>query len=111
VDQQYRLFVGIDWAKDEHTNCVLDSEQKVIERRTIEHSGTGLGQLVDLLTRLSASDPASVAVAIATPRGALVECLVERGFAVHSLDPKQMDRFRDRHSVYPSGETIWRMER
>ena len=26
---------------------------------------------------------------------------MERGFAVHSLNPKQLDRFRDRHS--PAG--------
>ena len=28
-----------------------------------------------------------------------METLVERGFAVYSLNPKQMDRFRDRHTV------------
>ena len=99
MNQQYRLFVGIDWAKDEHTICVLDAEQKVIERRTIEHSGTGLGQLADVLTKLSEGEPSCVAVAIETPRGAVVEYLVERGFAVYSLNPKQMDRFRDRHTV------------
>lgn len=99
MNQQYRLFVGIDWAKDEHTICVLDAERKVVERRTIEHSGAGLGQLGDLLTKLSGDDPACVAAAIETPRGAVVEYLVERGFAVYSLNPKQMDRFRDRHSV------------
>lgn len=99
MDQQYRLFVGIDWAKEEHTICVLDVDQKVVERRTIEHSGTGLGQLAELLTKLCAEDPTCVAVAIETPRGAVVESLVERGFAVYSLNPKQMDRFRDRHTV------------
>jgi transposase len=99
LNQQYRLFVGIDWAKEEHTICVLDAEQKVVERRTIEHSGAGLGQLADLLTKLSAGDPTCVAVAIETPRGAVVEYLVERGFGVYSLNPKQMDRFRDRHTV------------
>jgi transposase len=99
LNQQCRLFVGIDWAKDEHTICVLDAEQKVVERRTIEHSGTGLGQLGDLLTKLSEGDPTCVLVAIETPRGAVVESLVERGFAVYSLNPKQMDRFRDRHTV------------
>jgi transposase len=99
LNQPYRLFVGIDWAKDEHTICVLDAEQKVIERRTIEHSGTGLGQLADVLTKLSEGEPSCVAVAIETPRGAVVEYLVERGFAVYSLNPKQMDRFRDRHTV------------
>jgi transposase len=99
LNQQHRLFVGIDWAKDEHTICVLDAEPKVIERRTIEHSGTGLGQLGDLLSKLCEGDPGCVAVAIETPRGAVVEYLVERGFGVYSLNPKQMDRFRDRHTV------------
>jgi len=32
--------------------------------------------------QLSGDDPGSVAVAIETPRGAIVETLVERGFAV-----------------------------
>jgi transposase len=91
--------VGIDWAKEEHTICVLNAEQKVVERRTVKHSGTGLTELGDLLAKLSQDDAASVAVAIETPRGAVVEYLVERGFSVYSLNPKQMDRFRDRHTV------------
>ena len=99
MDQQYRLFVGIDWAKAEHTICILSKEQKVIDRRAIEHSGDGLNRLGDLLTALSEGLPGNVAVAIETPRGAVVEYLVERGFAVYSLNPKQMDRFRDRHTV------------
>jgi len=35
------------------------------------------------------------------PRGPVVESLMERGFAVHSINPKQLDRFRDRLS--PAG--------
>ncbi len=97
--QQYRFFVGIDWAKEEHTICVLDSEQRILDRRTIKHSGAGIAQLVELLMKLSDGCPQTVAVAIETPRGAVVESLVERGFAVYSLNPKQMDRFRDRHTV------------
>ena len=34
-------------------------------------------------------------------RGPVVESLMERGFAVHSINPKQLDRFRDRFS--PAG--------
>jgi hypothetical protein len=37
-------------------------------------------------------------VAIETPRGAVVETLVERQFKVFAINPKQMDRFRDRHT-------------
>jgi transposase len=40
-----------------------------------------------------------VAVAIEIPRGAIVETLIERGFHVFALNPKQLDRFRDRHTV------------
>jgi len=48
---------------------------------------------------LSAGQPQRVAVAIEVPRGAIVEGLVERGFHVFAMNPKQLDRFRDRHSV------------
>ena len=94
-----RLLAGIDWAKDEHTICILDSDRRVLEERTITHSGTSISQLADQLLGLAGGDPAAVAVAIETPRGAIVETLVERGFAVYAINPKQMDRFRDRHTV------------
>ena len=38
---------------------------------------------------------------IETPRGPVVESLMERGFTVHSINPKQLDRFRDR--ISPAG--------
>jgi transposase len=34
--------------------------------------------------------------AIAVPHGPVVEALLERGFQVHAINPKQLDRFRDR---------------
>jgi transposase len=48
---------------------------------------------------LAEGHPEQVAIAIETPRGALVESLVERGFHVYAVNPKQLDRFRDRHTV------------
>ena len=44
------------------------------------------------------SEVAAVGVAIEVPRGPVVESLMERGFEVHSINPKQLDRFRDRIS-------------
>ena len=44
-------------------------------------------------------DPGHVAIAIEIPRGAVVETLVERGFHVYAINPKQLDRFRDRYSI------------
>jgi len=46
-----------------------------------------------------AGDPGCVAIALEIPRGAVVETLVERGVHVYAINPKQLDRFRDRHSV------------
>jgi transposase len=70
-----------------------------VGQRTIAHGGAGLAHLVTWLTELAAGDPACVAVAIEVPRGAVVETLVERGFQVFAINPKQLDRFRDRHTV------------
>ena len=33
------------------------------------------------------------------PHGPVVETLIERGFKVHAINPKQMDRFRDRFTM------------
>jgi transposase len=71
----------------------------VIDRKTVEHSGSGIAQFVMYLEKLAGGEPESVAVGIEIPRGAVVETLVERRFSVYSLNPKQMDRFRDRHTV------------
>lgn len=99
MEEPYRWFVGIDWATEFHQVCVLDANRNKVEQRKIEHSGGGIAQLVELLLKLSNHQPNHVALAIETPRGAVVETLVERQFAVFSLNPKQMDRFRDRHTV------------
>ncbi len=49
--------------------------------------------------RLTGCPPSMVAIAIEVSWGALVETLVEHGFAVFSINPKQVDRFRDRFTV------------
>ena len=95
----YQLFVGVDWATEEHQICVIDPDRQVIENKPIKHSGPALLELADQLSSLAGGNTASVGVAIETPRGAVVETLIERGFHVYAINPKQLDRFRDRHTV------------
>jgi transposase len=97
--KKYRRYVGIDWATQAHQLCVIDPDGQVLEQRSFEHAGSAIAQCVEWLTRISEGDPSTTAVSIETPRGAIVEVLVERGFHVFSLNPKQLDRFRDRHTV------------
>ncbi len=96
---EYRFFVGVDWATEAHQVCVLDEKRKVVAERSVEHSGPGINQFLDWLTKLAEGDPGRVAVAIEIPRGAVVESLIERAFHVYAINPKQLDRFRDRHTV------------
>lgn len=92
-------FVGIDWATQAHTVCIVDREGHVCERREVQHTAEALQAFVDALVGRADGDPARVAIGIEVPRGALVELLVERGFAVYAINPKQVDRFRDRFTI------------
>jgi predicted NBD/HSP70 family sugar kinase len=95
------LFVGIDWGEETCQVCVTDREGKVLKEWATEHSGDGFEKLFERLLEIASAPAEAVAVAIEMPRGALVEGLLERGFTVYSINPKQLDRFRDRYS--PAG--------
>jgi transposase len=99
MSDQIRWFVGIDWARDQHRVCVLDADGKKFAGRNVTHDGAGLAELCAWLLERTTAQPEQIAVAIETPRGPVVEALLERGFAVYSLNPKQLDRFRDRFTV------------
>jgi len=91
------VWVGIDWGHDEHQVCVLDEKRNVVLEDRMRHSPEGLRALVAKV--LSFCAPERIAVAIETPRGPVVDAFVDRGVSVYALNPKQLDRFRDRHSV------------
>ena len=95
----YEWFVGIDWGSQQHQVSVLDRDRRRVGERVVDHDGASLARLAAWLWTLSAGQPQRVAVAIEVPRGAIVEGLLERGFHVFAINPKQLDRFRDRHSV------------
>jgi transposase len=99
MSDQARWFVGIDWARVEHRVCLLDGEGHRVAERSAVHGGAGLAELCEWLLQASGASAAEIVVAIEVPRGPLVETLLERGFAVFAINPKQLDRFRDRFSV------------
>jgi transposase len=99
VTTEYKWFVGIDWGGEHHQVCVLDDQRRKLAERSIEHSGQGLAELVAWLKETSTGEPAMAAVAIEVPHGPLVETLLTHGFAVFSINPKQLDRFRDRFTA------------
>lgn len=96
----YNLFVGIDWASKNHQVCVLDVEGKRLAEFSVKHSAAGMDQLANRLLERT-QEASTCAVSIELNRGPIVEGLIERGFHVFAINPKQLDRFRDRHG--PSG--------
>ena len=95
------IFAGIDWGSRSHQVCVLDAEGTVLSEKAFPHSGEGLGQLLDSMADSAGCDPEHIAVAIEVPHGPVVDSLLDRGFKVFSINPRQLDRFRDRFS--PAG--------
>ena len=95
----YDWFVGIDWGSQQHQVCMLDRDRRRVGERVVDHNGASLARLADWLWTVAAGQPQRVAVAIEVPRGAIVEGLLERGFHIFAINPKQLDRFRDRHSA------------
>lgn len=94
-----RWYAGVDWATEEHAVCLVDERGLVIGERVFAHSGTGISDMCSWLLEKTSGDPSTVYVAIEVPHGAVVETLLERGLVVHSINPKQLDRFRDRFTV------------
>jgi len=96
---EHDVFVGIDWGSEQHQVCLLRGPRFEPEQRSFAHSSAGLQALADWLAAQSEGHPSRLGIAIEVPRGPVVEGLLERGLAVYALNPKQLDRFRDRHTV------------
>jgi transposase len=99
LDKQFLFFLGIDWATDEHRICLLDPKGKRIAERNVKHSGSGIEEFLDWIVQRTGQAADQIAVAIEVPRGAIVEALVDRCYDVFSINPKPLDRFRDRYTV------------
>jgi transposase len=96
---ELKWFVGVDWGASKHQVTMLDGTGRVVFAKLVEHDGEELAKVASALVDAAGGDAASIAVAIETPHGAVVSTMLERGMAVYSINPKQLDRFRDRHTV------------
>lgn len=93
------VVVGLDWGSTAHHLWVTDGAGTMLGHRVVAHNGAALLAATDWLVSLADGDPTRVVVAIEVPRGPVVETLLERGCEVFAINPKQVDRFRDRYSV------------
>jgi hypothetical protein len=93
-------FAGVDWASRSHHVLLTDGEGRKTGEKIFKHDGEGLAEMAAwLMVTSGVAEPGQLHVAIEVPHGPVVETLIERGFAVHAINPKQMDRFRDRFTM------------
>jgi len=77
------LWVGFDWADEEHQVCVVDGDGRKVAAFAVPHQAKALN---DLPARLrSLGDVAGVA--IETPRHLVARKLLAEGFAVYPINP------------------------
>jgi transposase len=101
MENERNWFVGVDWSSTTHHVHVADGSGRKVGERAFTHDGEGLAAMVAWLLTVTGAAPAAIFVAIETPHGPVVESLMQHGFRVHAINPKQLDRFRDRFS--PAG--------
>lgn len=99
MNADYEVLVGIDWGNEKHQLCCLARDGRRLLEREVDNSGPAIRELSEQLFAMVSGPAERLAIAIETPRGSLVEALVDRGFHVFAINPKQLDRFRDRHTV------------
>jgi transposase len=93
----YELYIGIDWGSAAHQVCFVNARGERVAEQQVPHSGAGIDALVTELAGWVAAD--RIAVAIEAPRGAVVDALLAQGYHVFAVNPKQLDRFRERYTV------------
>jgi transposase len=90
------IFVGHDWAEDHHDVVVLDVEGARLAGARVGEGVEGVARFHALVAEL-VDDPAEVMIGTETDRGLFVGALVTAGYQVFAVNPKAVDRYRDRH--------------
>jgi transposase len=97
--ESFAWYVGIDWGSEKHHLCLVDVHGDVRGIREVAHTAEEVHAALQWVQAQTGARPEEIAVGIETPRGVLVDTLIEQRFVVFALNPKQLDRFRDRFTA------------
>src|SRR5262245_24191137 len=99
VTETLAWFLGIDWGGDSHQFCLVDARGRICGERAVAHTAVAVHEALQWVCTATHAAPPDIAVGLETPHGVLVDTLLEQGFRVFAINPKQLDRFRDRFSA------------
>jgi transposase len=96
-----RYYIGVDWADTAHTIWVEDEHGTKVLTRSIPHTAEGLAEWGRWLDEQRAQG-VELWAAIERPDGRVVDVLLDHGVVVYPINPKALDRARDRYRVSSS---------
>src|SRR3989304_5173457 len=106
--EQKMIYVGIDWADEHHDIVITDDSAKTLDLFRIDHTPDGFALLHSHIANHQAF-PGLVLVAIETSRGLLVHELLQKGYTVYAINPKAVNRYKDRNllfKAFPDHDTL-----
>jgi hypothetical protein len=90
-----QYYIGVDWADAEHAIWVEDPQGSRVLERAVPHTAEGFAAWGRWLDEQRASG-AELWAAIERPDGRVVDFLLDHGVVVYPVNPKALDRARDR---------------
>ena len=96
-----RYYLGVDWADQSHQLYVSDESGRKIRELEVQQTADGLAELGRWLEE-SRGQGIELWAAIEKPEGRVVDFLLDHGVVVYPVNPKALDRARDRFRMSPS---------
>jgi transposase len=90
-----RYYLGVDWADQTHAVWVVEADGTKIVAHTVPHTAEGLSEWGRELDQWRAQG-VELWAAIERREGRVVDFLLDHGVAVYPVNPKALDRARDR---------------
>src|SRR5262249_23921516 len=90
-----RYYVGVDWADQAHAVWVVDEMGTKVAGRTVPHTAEGLNEWGRELDQWRGPGLA-LRAASGHPHGRVVDCRLDHDVVVYPVNPKALDRARDR---------------
>ena len=93
-----RYYIGLDWGDRLHQVYVGDHEGKKVRELKVPETVEGLAEIGRWLDEQRA-DGFELWAAIEKPAGRIVDFLLDHGVEVYPVNPKAVDRVRDRYRM------------
>ena len=88
-------YLGLDWADEAHAVWVVDEKGEKVWGGKVEQTAEGLAEFGRRLYEWSSAG-IEVWAALEKPEGRIVDFLLDHGVIVYPVNPKAVDRARDR---------------